>query len=291
MRKTIFLSLIIVFLLSCEKNDVFPTYYNFRLTKILNYSNSTDSEPYGFVEYKYNADGNLIRESMFDYPNTLYTYKEHIYGNNLKIRTNIYDGQVGNLRLGTYRLFSYENEKLVLKELYLGNGTLKYKTIFEYEADSLVNTYKVSDKLGVHHQHKYTYDNYMRLVLEESFMYNQQLESSIKHYYDDNDRLIKSESYDRNGEKTSITKKKYIGSNKLPSEVVYLNNEGIQTSKTRLLYDNSDNLIEIIYIVNNESHTLLKRKYNGKLLIESIRYSPNWGFTEWTVTRYEYSKI
>jgi len=292
MKKTLkLLSLILIFN-SCEKISDYPSLDNYRLIKILNYSNSTDSEPYGFVDLDYDKDGNLIKELMYDYPNTLYTYKVYDYENNILKEKRIFDGEVGNLKLGTYVKFEYENEKLIKEELFLANGTVKYTTHYEFNGDNLMTKYKVNDKLGIHHQYKYTYNDLNLLILEESFMYDQQLDGFKKYYYDNNKRLTRTEIFDSSGTLIQTEQKKYDGSKKVPSEELYFDSNGVINQTRKLLYDNLENLTEILFVDNQGgTHTFLKKKYNGKLLIEYIQYAPTWGFTEWYVTRYEYSKI
>ncbi|MBA4055411.1 MAG: hypothetical protein C0490_11915 [Marivirga sp.] len=73
----------------------------------------------------------------------------------------------------------------------------------------------IDDDLGIHHLFKYTFDPLNRLVLEESFMYNQELSSFTKYSYDDFNRFVKSEFYDHTKTMTSSTKKIYIGNGNL----------------------------------------------------------------------------
>lgn len=289
-RGTILISMILA-LTCCEKIDIYPSLDNYRLIKILNYSSSTDSEPSRFVDFEYDGNGNLIKESMYDYPNTLYTFKEYDYENNLLKEKRIYGGQVGNLQLGTYRKYEYENNKLIKEDLFLADGTLKYTTHYEFIGNNLVNTYKVNDKLGIHHQYKYTYDNLDRLILEENYMYDQQLSQFTKYYYDDNNRLVKTEVFDRSETLIQTVEKKYVGTSASPSEELYYDSNGTLRQKRQLLYDNLENLTETRIIDSQGTHTLFKKKYNGKLLIEHIQYAPTFGYSEWYVTRYEYSKI
>lgn len=291
MKRFVILFLLILTLGSCKKINDYPSPENYRLTKILNFSNSTDSEPYGFVNLKYDGNGNLINESLYDFPNTLYTYREYDYENNVLIEKRIYDGQVGDLKLGTYRKYEYDNNKLTKESLFLADGTLKYTTHYEYDGNKLLTTYKVDDELGIHHQYKYTYNDLDSVILEETFMYDQKLDGYIKYYYDAIDRLFKSENYNSDGTLIQTEIKNYNGSSILPSEEIYYDNSGTLTQKYQLLYDNLDNLTEIRLVNNIEFHTLFKKKYEGKLLVEHIQYAPTWGYSEWYVARYEYSKI
>lgn len=278
--------------------DNYPSLDNYRLTRILNYGNSTDSEPSRFTEFEYDRDGNLLKKSYFDYPNTLYLFKEFEYKNNILKKESRYVGEVGNLKLGTYIQFEYDKGKLIKEELHLADGTLKYTTHYEFSGNRLVNTYQINDKLGIYHQYKYTYDNLDRLILEENYMYDQQLSQFTKYYYDDNNRLIKTEVFDRSETLIQTVEKKYIGSSKLPSEELYFDPNGVLRQKRQLLYDNLENLTEINFIDSRGIIPLLKKKYNGKLLIEEIGFgysglyvTPSSEYSELYVTRYEYSKI
>ena len=283
-----FLGVLVSF--GCDENEISPTNDSFQLARILNYSSSTSSEPYGFVKFEYASNGNLIKESMVDYPNTLTSYKLYEYSGNKVIKQSIYDGQVGNLSLGTYIIYSYTNDQLTKEELFLADGTLKYATIYELEGERIINTYKIDDLLGIHHQQKYTFDNLNRLILEEVFMYNSELSKYTKHFYDSINRLVKSEVYDSDGTITSSVEKIYHGLDNLPDEELYFDQSGTQTQKKQLAYDSWGNLIDCVVVGPGTSCPLVKRRYNGELLTEEIKYHPYFGCTEWSVARYEYAK-
>ena len=114
----------------------------------------------------------------------------------------------------------------------------------------------------------------------------------IKHSYDSKNRLIKSEYFNSIGNISSTVEKKYVDANTLPFEELYYDANGVLTQRRELLYDNYGNLIETIIIdQQGSSNTLCKNKFKGELLIEKITYLPNFGYAEWTVTRYEYKKL
>lgn len=274
-----------------ESGDFFTHSENYRLIKVLNYSNSADSEPSTFMDLKYSEDGNLQRESLYEYPNTLFTFREFDYENNLLIEKRIFDGQVGNLRLGTFTKYEYADGNLVKEELYLADGTLKLTEYYEYEGKNLVNTYKFDEKLGIHHQYIYIYNDLNLLIREEKFMYDQKLDGFTEYFYDDNLRLNRTEIFNFDETRIQTIKHKYTGDSTLPSEEFYYDSDGELFQRKQLIYDNFDNLTETKVIDNQGTHTLFRKKYNGKLLMEHIRYAPTWGYTEWTVTRYEYEKI
>lgn len=294
-QKIFLLTISLISMFSCTKDeydDLFSEPENYRLIKVLNYGSSSDSKPSTFMELKYSENGNLQRESLYDYPSTLFTYRIYDYdSNNLLKEKKIYDGQVDNLSLGTYTTYEYENGNLIKEELYLANGILKRTEHYEYEGKNLVNTYKVDDELGIHHQYKYTYNDLNLLILEEDFMYNQELSSFSKYSYDDNLRLTKTEIFNHDETISQSIEHKYTGDDTLPTEVIYFDTNGNLTQRRQLIYDAFENLTETKIITDQGTNTLFKKKFRGKLLIEHIRYAPTFGFTEWTVTRYEYEKF
>jgi hypothetical protein len=291
MKRNILLISLILTLSCCEKITEYPSLDNFRITKILNFSNSNDLEPSGFVNLDYDEAGNLIKESLYSYPNTLYTYREYDYENNALIEKRIYDGQAGNLKPGSYIKYEYENNKLTRESLFLAGGYLKYTSHFEYIGNNLSNTYKISNELGIHHQYKYTFNDLDLLILEETFMYDQKLDGFIKYFYDENNRLSKSENYNNDGTLVQTKIKNYKGNNNLSSEEIITDSTGTITKKYQNIYDNMENLLETRIINGQEFNALFKKKYNGKLLVEHIQYAETWGYSEWYVTRYEYSKF
>ena len=110
---------------------------------------------------------NVVKESMFDYPNTLtvYTLYEFSKNNTLKCK-KMFGGQVGNLTLGGYVNYYYTNGNLTKEELFSGDATLQYITYSEFDGANGIATYKKNDNLGVHHLYKYSYDKKNRLVSE-----------------------------------------------------------------------------------------------------------------------------
>ena len=259
------LILIILGLSSCEKTDFNAVLENelitdnFRLVKILNYGSTSDSEPNTFVDIEYDSNGNLIKESLYDYPNTLFTYREFDYENNLLKEKRVYDGQVGNLQLGTYRIYEYENSKLTKEELFLSNGTSKYSRHYEYAGDNLVNTFKLNDELGVHHQYKYKYNEDNLVTLQERYMYDQQRDSYTKYNYDDKLRLIKTEIFNYDETIIQTQEHKYVGNSTLPTEELIYDSQGELSQQRELFYDEFGNQTEIIVVDERGSHSLLKK--------------------------------
>lgn len=293
-RNTILLTISLLCMFSCTKDDsgdLFLHLDNFRLVKVLNYSNSTDTDPYTYMDLEYSVDGNLQKELLYDHPNTLFTYREFDYRDNLLIEKRIFDGQVGNLTLGTYKKYEYDGDNIIKVELYLADGTLKRTVYSDYEGENLVNTYKVDNELGIHHQYKYTYNDLNLLILEEQFMYDQKLSGFTKYSYDSNMRLIKTEVFNFDETIYRTIEHKYNGDNKLPIEELYYAPSGDMIQHRKLIYDDFNNLTEIRIINSSGNHPLFKKTFNGKLLIEHIQYLPTWDFKESSVTRYEYEII
>jgi hypothetical protein len=288
--RRLFAAIIFLGILSCNDNDVLPTTDNYRLIKILNYPSLASSEPNGKIEFSYDSKGNLIRESTFDHRIILTTYIEYEYSGNEMTTKKIYDGQVGNLHLGTYISYNYIGGKLSKEELFSADGTLKYTTVFEFENEKLINTYKVDDHLGIHHQYKYTFDDQNRLILEEVFMYDQELSGFTKYFYDAGNRLAKTEVYNPNGELIHYVENSYTGTSERANEEFYFNQDGTLTQTRQLVYDSRGNLTEINVVGQGSSCRLFKRAYNGELLTEEIKYASSFGCEVLTVTRYGYEK-
>ena len=291
MRKVanlVLMGLLVAF--GCKEGSIWPATENFRLKKILSFSNSTSPQPYGAIEFSYSDNGNLIKESTINYPNTITTYTLYEYSGNQVTMKKIFGGQVGNLTLGTYIKYSYSGDKVTKEELFLSDGTLQYTSFYEFEGDKLTNSYKVDDNLGKHHHYKYTFDNLKRLTLEEVFMYNQELSGFTKYFYDSRNRLIRTEFYDHTRTLTSYQERIYDGTSKLANEEHFFDPNGTLTQKRQLTFDMWGNLTQINVDYLGTTCTLFRRKYEGKLLIEEITFLPSYGCTEWAVTRYEYEK-
>ena len=287
------LAVSLLIMLGCTKDEyrhLLADPESYRLCKVLNYSSSSDPTPHTFMELSYSENGNLILEALYDYPNTLFTYRTYEYDrNNALVKESIYDGEVGNLRLGTYITYAHENGNLITK-LYLADGTWIRTEHFEYEGENLVNTYKTDASCGIYHQYKYTYNNLNLLVLEECFMYNGELEHTTKYTYDESSRKVKTEIFNHIGETTQTVEHNYTGSSTLPTEELYYDLLGNLTQHRKLIYDAYENLTEIRILKDHGTPALFKKKFVGKLLIEHITYSPAWGYAEWGVSRYEYEK-
>ena len=286
-RKILFLLMLLPLAISCDETEIQPAIDNYRLSKILNYASTSAALPYGFVTYEYDDRGNLIKESMFDYPGTLFTYKIYEYSNSNRLRRKqTFDGIVGQLTLGGYVDYYYDNGNLTREEWYRADASLLYVVYNEFEGNNLTATYKKNDELGVHHLYKYIY-NKNRLVSEAAFMYDQVLENFSRYFYDQQDRLIKSQHFNQDSILTSHIKKVYHGSDDLPDEELYLSADGELTSRILLAYDSWGNPIRCT-VDGKGACIVFTRRYNGKLLLEEIRYDPAFGCAEWSVTRYEY---
>ena len=287
-RKILILLTLLSLVISCDETEIQPTMDNYRLSKILNYSSTSASLPYGFVTFEYDGKGNLIKESMFDYPGTLFTYKLYEYSNNNNLRRKqTFDGMVGHLALGGYVDYFYDNGNLTQEEWYRADGTLVYTLHNDYEGNNLKETYKENDELGVHHLFKYTYDDKNRLDSESVFMYDQVLDNFFRYFYDEEDRLMRTEYFNQDSVMISRIEKVYHGSNDLPDEELSFGADGTLRSRILIKYDSWGNPIGCS-ANGNASCSAFKRRYNGKLLLEEITYHPGFACAEWAVTRYEY---
>ena len=274
--------------ISCDETEIHPTMDNYRLSKILNYSSTTASLPYGFVTFEYDDRGNLIKKSMFDYPGTLFSYTLYEYSHNNKLtREQSFGGQVGHLTLGGYVDYFYDNGNLTREEHYRADGTLIYIWRNKYEGNNLKETYKENDQLGVHHLFKYTYDDKNRLASESAFMYDQELENFSAYSYDEDDRLIKTHRFDRDSILLSRIEKIYHDSDIHPDEELSFSGDGELKSRILLEYDGWGNEVGCTSDADAPC-SLFTKRYNGKLLLEEIMYHPGFACAEWWVNRYEY---
>ncbi|MCF0062694.1 hypothetical protein MUK70_00900 [Dyadobacter chenwenxiniae] len=300
--KTLYFLLIIMHVLSSCKNkeiDVFEgvpgpnvgdtSIYNanhYRLTRILNFSKSDSEQPYGFVEFAYDAEGNLERESMIDNPDLLAMYKTYTYKNGRMATQKIFDGQVNRPTLSRIISYTYQDDLLSQEDALGADGELQQSTYYVYTNGKLSETYKWTQSLGKHHHYKYAYDSRGNVIREQAYMYNNDLEYTENYTYDVKSRKIKTERFNHSNMLELITIAEYTANNILPSAVIYQDAQGNQTSRRTFELDVAGNQIQTS-VGNN---TINKRKYYGKLLREEIRYSPQFGFTEFGMTRYEYEK-
>ncbi len=287
-RKIFVLITLLLQAISCDETDIQPTIDNYRLSEILNYSSTSASLPYGFVTFEYDDKGNLRKKSMFDYPNTVFSYTLYEYSNNNKLRREqSFDGEVGHLTLGAYVDYFYDKENLTRAEWHRADGTFFYTLHNEYDRNNLSKTYKENDELGVHHLFNYTYDDKNRLTSESAFMYDNELENFSEYYYDEDDRLVKTLRFDRDSILSWRIEKVYHGSDFLPDEELTFSGDDELRSRIFFHYDGWGNLVGRSAEGDNSCPVITKR-YNGKLLLEEIRYHPGFGCTEWSVTRYKY---
>ena len=229
----------------------------------------------------------------------------------------IFDGEAGNPTLGTYYEYKYEGNRLVKEELYCGRGcygSLIYSINYEYDnRGNLVREYRYEPDLierfggrvyadGIINDTKYVYDNQNRLITVMASDYAGGVDGvayffveypSEKYKYDNAGRVVKVEYYDYKGF-TQYVQKSYNGKSKLPEKELYYDKNGNQTGKYQHYYDSFENLTETVI---NDECSMFKRKYNGSLLIEEIRYWAHeygaWGtgqMPESGMSRYEYEE-
>jgi hypothetical protein len=120
----------------------------------------------------------------------------------------------------------------------------------------------------------------------QEYMYDNELSNTENYTYDDRNRLIRTERFDHQNALELITIKEYTGNNTLPSSEMHQNAAGNAKSGRTYELDVAGNQIRTLIGTN----VVNKRKYYGKLLREEILYSPEWGFTEVGMNRYEYEK-
>lgn len=293
---------VLVFFVSCKKekdigvfegvpgpNDGDTTIHNtnnYRLTKILNFSKSDSEEPYNYVEFTYDSRGNLTRESLIDYPDLLATYKTYTYENGRVTRQQVYDGLVNALTLSTTITYTYQDNLLLKEQAVRSDGSLIHSTHYVYSGRRLTETYKMSESLGKHHDYRNFYDARGNMVRQEAYMYNNELEWTEKYEYDALNRRIKTERINHLNLLESVIKMEYSGNFTLPAREIYFDAAGNETQSRTYSMDIFGNQVQ----ANIGANILNKRKYFGSLLREEIRYSPQFGFVEFGMTRYEYQK-
>jgi hypothetical protein len=270
-------------------NDGNTTIYNsnhYRLTKILNFGKSDSKEPFGYIEFTYDAHGNLARESMIDNPDILAMYKTYTFENGRMATQKIYDGQSNNPTLSRTITYKYQGDLLVQEDATDASGALQQSVFYVYTNRNLAETYTWNESLGKHHHYKNSFDSRGNLIKQQTYMYYNELESTENYSYDDQNRKIKTEKFNHLNALQFITIAEYTGNNTLPSTVINQNAQGNETSRQNFVLDVAGNQIQTL-MGNNIAN---KRKYYGKLLREEIHYSPTWGFVEFGMTRYEYEK-
>ena len=275
---------------------------NVRLTKVVRFSNSTASKLTGEVVYTYNESGNLIKETYYDEWNgtmiCIY-FIEYEYLGNKKVKQSIFNCNNG-LGLSSYTEYFFEGDLLV-KEVH-NTGREDTPTFYEYdERGNLVKRswYGISpitlnpDPNTVY-EHKYTYNDKDRLILEETseIGVSDYYHKYLKYSYDNHDRVKKMEYYNVDNVLIKRVEKFYNKSNILE---FHYGKDGKQTVKYQHFYDKWGNLTETVI---NDECSMFKRKYDGGLLIEEIHYwAHEYGYhgtgqmPESGMSRYEYEEL
>lgn len=273
-----------------ERFDVGLQSDDYRLIRISRFG-SNSNNPGGGIEFEYDDDGNLVKESMMDGPNVLTSYKKYEYDGDRLVRKSVYEGEVGNLLPGTRTEYFYTGDKLTEQRLIRSDETLFYSEHFEYSNDKLVNWYKENEELGIHHQIRYTYNGSNQLVKEESYMYDQELEEFSTYFYDGSNRLLKTEKFDRNGALVTEIQSIYKGGNKNVIAEIEVHHSGRDHINRGFVYDRWGNLIEINSGVPGASMCrLFKRTYNGELLLEEATIFPGLDCAPNSTLRYVYEE-
>jgi hypothetical protein len=176
---------------------------------------------------------------------------------------------------------SYENGKRIKSELVRADGSFVYTTNYEYDNDLLSATYKVDEKLGEYHRVQYFYDGAGNIVREESYMYDGELSGVEERSYDVNGRLVISRNL------SQTTEFEYASDQHLlPSrEVIRDPQRGFESERIYVMDEFGNQAIA--YLDGNKWRQC---KYYGTLLMEQINYYPEWGFTEFGVSRFEYER-
>lgn len=284
---------------SCHEEEsylVFEDPDKYRLSKVFRFSDSSASQLTGEIAYEYDKDGNMIKESFYEYMRTkiLVHYREYEYSGNKKIKEKSYSGEAGNLTLGWYAEYTYADGKLIKEETYNYSG-LAHSRHYEYdERGNLIREYNYDPDYGISRGMKYVYDNQNKLIMEETFTSDPLDTDYIKHIYYKG-MEVKLEYYDVNWDLIRYEEKVYDGRYKLLTQELRYDKDGKQVMKYQHFYDEWGNLTETVI---NDECSMFKRKYSGKFLIEEILYwYHEYGYhgtgqmPENGMSRYEYEKI
>ncbi len=264
---------------SCNKNEnLIPNSpEEFRLSKILKYSNSSASKLTEEVVYTYDKVGNMIKEEFFvHYYNPTRTILERFnkfeYSGGKKTKMQIFNGEAGNPTLGLCIEYFYENNLLVRENTrrQCDNNSLVHSRNYEYdERGNLTRKYTDDPKCGITGDVKYSYDNQNRLILEENTATGINDYKYVKHIYDNSGRKTKIEYTNEKGGLIKYTEIFYKGTSQNPEKELNFDKNGKQIIKYQHYYDDLGNLIETVI---NDECSMFKRKYNGTLMIEEIHY-------------------
>lgn len=301
MKKLFYLIFAVYFLAGCKDKEIEAfqgppgpnegdtSIYNadhYRLTKILHFSKSDSPEPGGYVEFTYDGAGNLTRQSNYDIPELLSTYKTYTYINGRKATEKVYAGPVNALTLANTTTYTYQGDLLTKEDVRNDVGTMLRSKHYVYANRKLIETYTWSESLGKHHHYKYTRDGRGNVVKMQAYMYDNELSSTENYTYDSQNRVIRTERFNHQNALETVIITEYTGNNTLPSAEISRNAAGNGLARTTYEFDVAGNQIRTLIGKN----TLNRRKYYGRLLREEIRYAPTWGFTEAGMSRYEYEK-
>ena len=273
---------------SCKDENHEPE--KFRLSKVLYYAKTTTVNPTDGVEYAYDEEGNMVRESFYKYsPNAeLFMYREFEYVGSQKTKMSIFREDQGTIKLSWYVDYSYANNRLVKEELREADDWLSSTTDYEYQDGNLIREYYLEVYYGDFDEAKYTYDHQNRLVQVEKNSSEKIDYKYTTHLYDNEDREKTITYYDANWDLLRTVEKSYNGRSQLPVKELHYDNNGIQTAQYQHFYDKLGHLVETRL---NGNCPLFKRKYNGDLLMEEIVYTkPERGCVEDETMRYEYQK-
>lgn len=302
MKKLYLLFFLSFFLNACKKDQLLETIdgpviandgdsavfnlQNYRLVKILNFSKSTSTAPGSYVKYDYDKRGNMIKESFFSDPDIINTYKNYYYDGTNLTKMEIYDGQSNALTRSQVTTYTYDNNRLTEELLKREDGSTVRTTHYIYADNKLIEQYYLEPSLGKTNLLKFSYDSRGNITMEQSYMYNNELSQTTKYVYDALNRPTTIEVYDHNNTLVVTTKLEYSSSYPMAVQEK-ITSASLPNGSTRTYsLDQYGNQV----VGKIGTNTWFKKQYYGKLLREQIRYSPEWGFSEAGMTRFEYEK-
>ncbi|HLF33348.1 MAG TPA: hypothetical protein VI583_03865 [Cyclobacteriaceae bacterium] len=299
--KHVLLTLPIIFcFFSCTDEEIILTKGEYRIKKLLYFSDQYSGHPHSYRTYDYDRSGRVIKESFFEYPSLLLFYDTYEYISGRLHKKTSYAGQSGNPQPGSYVIYEYQEDHLTGESFYYYNGDLHTSRHYEYSDGKLVHTWS-SEPGGLEHTHTYYfYNSPGNLVVETSSPDGLNIDNIINYYYDDLNRLFRKEQ--ETGDSTLLWAEEYLYSDNHSSDsvVIQYNLDGDITYEYHYEFNTDGNLLSAYGIMAGEIRPLLHNTWMGDLLIEERRYFFPWvGLfpltyqlsSGWHVTRYEYQKI
>lgn len=260
----LFLLLCLISLTTCEDLAIYPDPEEAKPRKKSIFSSSDKPEPYAFINYEYDKNWNLIKESCFNYPKPINRYYlfEYDKQNRLsekkeyyRIGLNTTDQTEKDLSLHKKYMYTYPSKDRKIEKIYV-DGIFDKKTEYQY--------------------------NNNKLSKESHFDENEEFKWFIIYNYDSQGRLIKKT--ETSGQYTTY-EYNYDG---LLNRFFHFDSDGKLLVTNIIIYKDSNRIKETHYEGPYGTFISEKETYKNGLLIEYIKYHPTFPGAEWFCYRYEY---